>query len=247
MFIENKIKNFEKEICQILAQLAFHIHPKVVERIQRKNQEEFRYFRELFDGKIDVNDYLFDGSACVFPGVKRYVSGQGKKRAFNPEYSAIIDDNTFPRHLWCFLENGRTYNGPSWQKSGLNQFELAHIFTHKSSELDLERAFFDTVNDDLRPFGDFSCAGNITLLPKGTVRPTDNSPAIKAVFYQRFISLYGESLLNGRSGFKAELVPDWYPTLRWNEPPLPYEWERRTDLLLAYRTKRVTEIMTKLV
>jgi len=47
-------------------------------------------------------------------GVKRYVSGQGKQKAYNPEYQAIIDDNTFARHIWCFLENGKTYNGPSW-------------------------------------------------------------------------------------------------------------------------------------
>jgi len=245
MFIENRIREFEKDICSILAQLAFHIHPKIVEKIQKRNSEEFNYFKELFDNRININHYLFDGSACVFPGVRRYVSGQGKKKAFNPEYSAIIDDNTFPRHIWCFLENGKTYNGPNWRDTGLGEFELAHVFTHKESEIEFEKQFFSFVNENLQPYGDFSCACNVTLLPKGTVRPTDNSKAIKAAFYKRYISLYGESPLNGRNGFNDDLVPNWYNDLSWNEVPLPHDWEANTEKLLKYRTKRITELMNK--
>ena len=100
-FIQNKVNEFEREICAILAQLAHHIHPKIVERIQDRNIAEFDYFESLFSNKIEVNNYLFDGSACVFPGVRRVVSGQGKRRAYNKGYKAIMDDNVFPRHLWC--------------------------------------------------------------------------------------------------------------------------------------------------
>jgi len=245
MFIKNRIGEFEKDICSILAHLAFHIHPKVVEKIQERNSEEFNYFTELFDDRINVHHYLFDGSACVFPGIRRYVSGQGKKKSYNPEYSAIIDDNTFPRHIWCFLENGKTYNGPNWRDTGLGEFELAHVFTHKWSEIEFEKQFFSSVNDKLQPYADFSCACNVTLLPKGTVRPTDNSKAIKAAFYKRYISLYGESPLNGRSCFNDSLVPHWYSKLEWNDTPLPTNWEANTEKLLQYRTKRITELMRK--
>jgi len=243
MFIRNKITAYEKDICSVLAHLAYHIHPRIVELVQKRNLEEYGYFKDLFDGKINVNHYLFDGSACVFPGVKRYVSGQGKKKAFNPEYSAIIDDNTFPRHIWCFLENGKTYNGPNWRGTGLGEFELAHVFTHKESEIEFEKQFFSSVNENLNPSGNFSCACNVVLLPKGTVRPTDNSKTIKAVFFKRYISLYGESPLNGRSGFNDSLVPKWYNELSWNEPPLPPNWEAKIEKLLKYRKKRITELM----
>ncbi|TOC23798.1 hypothetical protein, partial [Vibrio parahaemolyticus] len=97
MFIENRIQEFEKDICSVLANLAFHIHPKIVEKIQVRNSDEYSFFAELFRDRIDVGNYLFDGSACVFPGVRRYVSGQGKKKSYNSDYKAIIDDNTFPR------------------------------------------------------------------------------------------------------------------------------------------------------
>lgn len=243
MFIRNRILEFEQTICEILAQLAFHIHPKAVELIQKRNAEELDYFRELFGNRINVDHYLFEGSACVFPGVKRYVSGKGKKKSYNAEYGAIIDDNTFPRHIWCFLENGKTYNGPNWRDSGLGAFELAHVFTHKDSELAFEREFFHTNKEELFPYGDFSCACNIVLLPKGTVRPTDNSKAIKAAFYKRYVDLYGETPLNGRGGFRDEMVPDWYSSLRWNEPPLPEGWEKRIESLLDYRTKRISGLL----
>jgi hypothetical protein len=77
------------------------------------------------------------------------------------------------------------------------------------------------------------------------VRPTDNSKIIKAAFYKRYIALYGESPLNGRSGFNDSLVPSWYHELKWNESPLPLRWESNIEKLLTYRTKRITELMKK--
>jgi len=245
MAIKNRISEYEKEICSILAHLAYHLDPRIIERIQEQNAQEYDYFKDLFDGKIEVDNYLFDGSACVFPGVRRYVSAQGKKRAYNIEYNAIIDDNTFPRHIWCFLENGKIYSGPNWKTTGLNEFELAHVFTHKESELDFEKPFFSTLRSGLYPYGNFSCACNVVLLPKGAVRPTDNSMAVKAAFYKRYIDLYGETPLNGRSGFDESLVPRWYGDLNWNEPELPDEWESKIDKLLKYRTHRITHILNR--
>ena len=183
MFIKNRVFEFEQDICAVLAHLAHHIHPKIIEYIQLRNAEEHDYFKRLFANKIEIDHYLFDGSACVFPGVRRYVNSEGKKRAYNAEYRAIIDDNEFPRHIWCFLENGKTYNGSNWKATGLNQFELAHIFTHKETEIEFEKPFFSNVDVGLFPYGEFSCACNVILLPKGTVRPTDNSETIKAAFY----------------------------------------------------------------
>ncbi len=63
MFIQNRINEFEKDICSILAQLAHHIHPKIVERIQSQNIKELSYFKRLFANKIELENYLFDGSA----------------------------------------------------------------------------------------------------------------------------------------------------------------------------------------
>lgn len=245
MFIKNRIAEFEKDICFVLAHLAHHVHPKIIARIQERNIEEYGYFKEQFADKIEVDHYLFDGSACVFPGVRRYVRAQGKRSAYNPEDRAILDANEFPRHIWCFLENGKIYNGPNWRNPGLGEFELAHIFAHKETEIGFETPFFSRVEEGLFPYGEFSCACNVVLLPKGTVRPTDNSKPIKAAFFRRYIDLYGETPLNGRRGFNESLVPEWYNELEWNEPVLPIEWEAKIEKLLKYRTKRITHLLRK--
>ncbi|MFT6917385.1 MAG: hypothetical protein ACJAWL_003744 [Motiliproteus sp.] len=229
----------------MLSQLAHHVHPAVVERIQQRNEEERAFFESLFENKIPVSSYLFSGSACVFPGVKRYVSGQGVKRRYNRAFSAIIDDNVYPRHLWCYMAGSVAYSGPSWKNLRLSTFELAHVFSHKETELEGESRIFETYDNAMLPFGDFTCACNVVLLPKGTVRPTDNSDALKAVFYQRYIDLYGETPLQGRSGFRKELVPAWYRQLKWNEPVLPSDWKSKTDKLLSYRTKKIARAMER--
>jgi len=245
LFLKNRIDDFEREICGILANLAHHIHPKIVAQIQARNIEEYGYFKELFANKIEVDQYLFDGSACVFPGVRRSVSGEGKKKAYSPEYKAIIDDNTFPRHIWCFLENGKAYSSKNWQNLGFGEFELAHIFTHKKTEVGFERPFFSKIQDELSPCGEFSCACNVVLLPKGTVRPTDNSKPTKGAFYKRYMDLYGEHPLNGRTDLNEKLVPEWYDDLNWNEPVLPIGWEEKIKNLLKYRTRRITDLMER--
>jgi len=241
--LENKIDLFNKDLSMILASLAYHIHRKIVEYIVEKNKEDFNYFEDLFDGRIDINDYLFDGSDCVFPGIRRYISGEGQRKKYNIEYKAIIDDNTFPRHIWCFLINGKPYTGSNWTNTNLNEFELAHIFTHKKPEKkEIERFFFKEFDDKILPYGAFTSAANVVLLPKGTVRPTDNSEVLKSVFYKRHIELYGENTLSGRKGFVEDKV-DWYADVTWNDPFLPNDWKKNIDKLLEYRRKRITEIM----
>ena len=141
--------------------------------------------------------------------------------------------------------NGKTYSSTNWRNTGLNEFELAHIFTHKESELTFEKQFFHSINSGLFPYGEFTCACNVVLLPKGMVRPTDNSQAIKAAFYMRYIELYGEEPLNGRSDFKTALVPDWYCELNWNQPILPDGWRGNIDSLLRYRTRRITNLINQ--
>ena len=243
--LENKIYLYNKDLAVILASLAYHIAPEIVKYVVEQNKKDFAFFEQLFKDKIDINNYLFDGSDCVFPGIKRYVSGEGKKQKYNVAYKAIIDDNIFPRHIWCFLINGKCYSGPNWKETNLEEFELAHIFTHKESEIDLERDYFQKIDTNIFPYGEFTSAANVVLLPKGTVRPTDNSTILKSIFYKRYIDLYGENTLNGRRGFKQNYVPDWYSEINWNDPFLPSDWKNNINKLLEYRKKRISDIMRK--
>lgn len=243
--IENKIIDHEPDIAKILAGLCYHLHPDIVALLQERNEAEYDRFKTLFAGRIDIEHYLFPGSACVFPGVRRYVSARGKKQRFNPGENAILDDNVFPRHIWCFLLNGTAYSGPVWKKTGLGEFELAHVFAHKPSEAAQEAPFFREFEADIPPYANFTCAANVAILPKGTVRPTDNSSVIKSVFFKRHVDLYGEQTLNNRSGFRHESVPAWYDDLGWNAPLLPPDWRPKVESLLRYRNEKLAAIIDK--
>lgn len=246
MRLENNVAQFEPDIAEILAALCYHVHPEIVSFVKDRNAEDRIYFERLFGNHIPVNHYLFEGSACVFPGVRRYVNGRGRTKAFNPSEEAILDDNVFPRHLWCHLMAGKAYSGPAWKETGLNGFELAHVFSHKpATEDELEKCFFDDYDEGIVPFGNFTCAANVVLLPKGTVRPTDNSSLIKSVFYKRHMDLYGEGTLDGRSAFRHDDLPDWYDALRWNVPVKPPDWRANINRLLEYRKKTITRLIDK--
>jgi hypothetical protein len=104
--LENKARFFDKELAIILASLAYHISPEIVKYIVEANERDYTFFAKLFHQKIDVKNHLFAGSDCVFPGIRRYVGGEGQKQTYNIKYKAIIDDNIFCRHIWCFLVNG---------------------------------------------------------------------------------------------------------------------------------------------
>jgi hypothetical protein len=244
--LENKIGLVNKDLALILGKLAYYIAPDIVNYIVEQNKTDCDYFTKLFAGRIEAEQYLFPGSACVFPGVRRYVSNSKDATGrYNEKYRAIVDDNVFPRHIWCYLLGGKGYSGLMYKKTGLDAFELAHIFAHKETEITDEKEFFKTVDKDLRPHGEFTSAANVVLLPKGTVRPTDNSTVEKAVFYKRCIDLYGEETLLGRSGFIQSRVPDWYPDIEWNAPLLPEGWKKNIDTLLEYRKDRIASIMEK--
>ena len=245
MKIENKITEHEPAIAKILANLCYHLHPEIVSLVQERNEVEYDYFKALFSDRIDIKHYLFPGSACVFPGVRRYVSARGKKQKFNRDESAILDDNIFPRHIWCFLLNGTAFSAPTWKKTRLSEFELAHVFSHKPSGASPEAISFENFDADISPYANFTCAANVVLLPKGTVRPTDNSSVIKSVFFKRHVELYGERTLNGRSDFRHESVPAWTDELVWNDPLLPTEWRSKVESLLRYRSKKVAAIIDK--
>jgi len=237
---KNKINDFNEDLAIILAQLAYHISPEIVKHIAERNQADLAFFEKLFGNNIDVGNYLFDGSDCVFPGVRRWDTQKGKKRKYNESYKAIIDDNIFPRHLWCYLFYGKS---SGWKY--FEEFELAHIFAHKDIETGTEKKYFKNFDNRKSPFAQFTSASNVVLLPKGTVRPTDNSTVIKLIFYKRHVDLYGESTLNGRSGFRHDSVPPFYSKLKWNDPLLPENWKENINALLDYRTKRIYEILKK--
>ncbi len=121
-----------------------------------------------------------------------------------------------------------------WSASGLGKFELAHIFSHKQDERALEKEVFTEVDENMEPYGLFTSASNVVLIPKGFAKPTDQMKTIKICFYKRHLELYGNNI-TGLKGFNEKHVPAWYSEIKWLDPELPCNWKTKVDNLLKYR------------
>jgi len=243
-------KDVEANIAIALGKVCHHIHPKIIERITKANtgfKEEFKQYC----GKLNSEIFFYQNSDCVFPGVRRCINAEKSDKWKNKIYSedyTILNDNTFPRHIWAFLSENKSYSGGTngmWGKSGLGNFELAHIFGHKTDEKELEKKVFTTFNDNIPPYSLFTSASNVVLIPNGLMKPTDKSEGIKIAFYKRHIELYGENFCI-HNGFKEELLPKYYSEIEWSEPILPKDWKIKIDNLLKYRRKRLKDIYSKI-
>ncbi|ACL04389.1 hypothetical protein Dalk_2697 [Desulfatibacillum aliphaticivorans] len=233
-------KSIERELAKILGKITHHVHPEIVEYIARGNDS----FRSVFLGfcheRLDVSSFFYTDSDCVFPGVRRPVNSEKydkwKNNIFEPD-GTILNDNTFPRHIWAFLSMGAAYSGGSsglWSRSGLNKFELAHIFGHKQDERHTEKKVFDDFQEGIQPYGLFTSASNVVLIPKGFAKPTDHMQNIKVCFYKRHLDLYGSNVI-GVSNLKDSCIPDWYDEIEWLEPILVSGWKDKISDLLNYR------------
>ena len=129
----------------------------------------------------------------------------------------------------------KPYEGNMWVKSGLEKFELAHIFGHKKDEKRLEKKVFENYDESRIPYAYFTSASNVVLIPNGLMKPTDSFERIKIAFFKRHIDLYNENKFYAENGFNEKFIPDWYSEIKWQEPPLPFGWEKKIDNLLRYR------------
>lgn len=233
--------NVEKELSIILGSVSHHLHPDIVSYITESNFSFKEVFQRYSHKKLNIHEFLFNGSDCVFPGVRRPLNRETNKAKWkNNIYNdgTILNDNTYPRHIWSFLVNGKSYSSTNWKTTSLNNFELAHIFGHKKEETELEKKSFTRFDENKNPHFLFTSASNVVLIPKGLTKPTDKNESIKLCYYQRHIDLYGENFLH-MSGFKQKLLPEWYNEINWIDPILPLDWKEKIDLLIKYREQHL--------
>jgi hypothetical protein len=238
---EDLTTKVERELAILLGKVTHHLHPKIVNYIINANRDFKPEFQRYSNPEIRSEEFLFDGSDCIFPGVRRPINKEtiGAKWKNNIyQDGTILNDNTYPRHIWSFIKSGKAYSSNSWKSTGLNAFELAHIFGHKADETHLEKKSFSQFYETKNPYSLFTSASNVVLIPKGLAKPTDKLESIKLCYYQRHIDLYGEKFYH-ISGFRRELLPTWYNEINWLEPILPKDWKEKIDMVLEYRSRHL--------
>lgn len=232
----------ERELTIILGKICHHIHPEIVNYIAKINLAYKTEFESICHKSCNIDSFFYEHSDCVFPGFRRPINKEKEDKWKNNIFEndgTILNDNTFPRHIWAYLAENKAYSGGAsgmWFSSGLAKFELAHIFAHKEDERGLEKEVFKLFTENIEPYGLFTSASNIVLIPKGFAKPTDHMKSIKICFYKRHLELYGNNII-GLSDFDESLVPSWYSEINWLQPILPDDWQVRIDNLLEYRKK----------
>ncbi|GEM_PF-1170177 len=143
---------------------------------------------------IDSAIYLWEGSPCIFPGVRRYAGSTEiavfRRRATAdevPPQCLALDDNDYPKHLWAFA-----FTGKPFRKRGPEGYQLAHLLDHKEhgnrwrEELDIP----PDAKRPVLPYGLFTNAANSAYVPGAFLRPTDFSPKLRSLIQRRALQLY---------------------------------------------------------
>ena len=196
---------------------------------------------------IDPSIYLWEGSPCAFPGVRRYAGSTEiavfRKRAESseaPPQCLSLDDNDYPKHLWSFV-----FTGKPFRKRGPDGYQLAHLFDHKEygnrwrDELDTPLG----VEELVLPYGLFTSAANSVYAPGAFLRPTDLSPKLRSLIQRRAQQLYGDicRLVPPPLAVKPSEDPDWaVDNFQWSAPVGGME---RVDEFLEFRRGRIGELI----
>ena len=140
---------------------------------------------------IDPAIYLWEGSPCVFPGVRRYIGRKERAMLRQPAKQCLaLDDNDYPKHLWAFAFTGDRFH---YGRAPTN-YQLAHLFDHKKhrnrwcEELDIPADSKEFV----LPYGLFTSAANSAYVPRDYMRPTDFSPKLRSLIQRQAQQLYGK-------------------------------------------------------
>lgn len=104
----------EREIAVLLGRVTHHIHPEVCKYITEHNIAFQDKFKSICHRRLKLESFFYKGSDCVFPGVRRPINsekqGNWKNKIFELD-GTILNDNTYPRHIWAYLAEHKGYSG----------------------------------------------------------------------------------------------------------------------------------------
>lgn len=238
------------DLARVMAPLVRFLDPGVVDAVVEDNRRmgaDWSARLEAFG--IDPAIYLWEGSPCAFPGVRRY-AGSTETAVFRqratanevPPQCLSLDDNDYPKHLWAFV-----FTGKPFRKRGPDGYQLAHLFDHKEygnrwrDELDLPPGSKEPV----LPYGLFTSAANSAYVPGAFLRPTDISSRLRSLIQRRALELYGNicRIVPPPLAVKPCEDPNWdIDNFRWSAPVGGMD---NIPDFLEFRRKRVGELIDK--
>lgn len=184
-------------LARVLARHARFLKPEIVHAVVEDNERRASAWRAALNAcGVPVDAYLWEGSPCAFPGVRRYAGSdeiaifrRRKQGGGNlPPDVLQLDDNDYPKHLWSYV-----FCGTPFRKQGPPGYNLAHLADHKSHGNRAADEFEvpPGVSVDRRLHGLFTCPTNTAYLPAGLLKPTDFHRKVRGLFLRKAQALYG--------------------------------------------------------
>lgn len=189
------------------------LSPKIIEKITELNVvNRDNILESLYcAGIISPEQYLWEGSPCAFPGVRRSVGknevkgkalcDEGFVESPDNEHTALyLDDNDIPKQIWSYILRG-TY----FSKMGPYGYELAHLIDHQKKRnrmfdhqekinkemVDVPGEFKPLKEDIQLPlYGLFSSPANSVYIPNALMKPTDHNTDLRKLLFQKAMELY---------------------------------------------------------
>ena len=236
------------KLAQVLAPLVRFLDPAIIGAIaedNRRHQDEWSARLDLLG--IHPAIYLWDGSPCVFPGVRRYAGSTEiawfRKRSpldAPPAQCLTLDDNDYPKHLWAFVFTGRPF-----RKQGPGGYQLAHLLDHKAHGNRWQEELDGSTGAVERTplFGLFTSAANTAYLPATLLRPTDFSYRLRTLLQRRALALYGNvcRMVPPSLEIRACDNPRWLmERFDWSEPVGDMA---HLPAFLAFRRERMNRLI----
>ncbi|HWB50110.1 MAG TPA: hypothetical protein VG651_13450 [Stellaceae bacterium] len=225
------------------------LHPNIVQAVIDDNcRHRADWSRRLAARGLDPSLYLWEGSACAFPGVRRH-AGQREIAQFKlktgigrlPTDALALDDNEYPRQIWSFALRGRKYD-----RTGPNGFALAHLADHKEyKDRGSEEFALDEPGARWRSlFGLFTCATNTVYIPEGLIRPTDFAFPLRNLLQRRAAELYGDfsNLLPPGISIRPAPGPAW--SLKAFDWCAPVGSPAHIPAFLAFRAAKLDQLLS---
>ncbi len=168
------------------------LDPRIVDAVVEDNRRHGSEWRSALDARgVDPDIYLWEGSPCAFPGVRRCAGSTElavfRKRAkpdLAPPHCLTLDTNDYPKHVWAFV-----FTDKPFRKEGPTGYQLAHLLDHKTAG-NRWRVELVCPSEPPLPYGLFTSAANAVYTPAAFLRPTDFSTKLRNLVQRRAQQLY---------------------------------------------------------
>ena len=245
------------DLARAMTPFVRFLDPGIVHAVTEDNRRMRAEWSLRLEGLgVDPAIYLWEGSPCTFPGVRRY-AGSTEIAVFRqratadglPQQCLALDDNDYPKHLWAYALTGKPF-----RKRGPDSYQLAHLFDHKEygSRWREELDFLPSAEEPPLPYGLFTSAANSAYVPGAFLRPTDFTPRLRSLIQRRTLHLYGSvcRIVPPPLAVKSNEDPDWdLGSFRWSKPvgdmdKVPAFLEFRREQMEALFNRRQAALQT---